>query len=40
MLTREKLIREYNDRAGSWPALVLVYGVILGTMALTAHAII
>lgn len=40
MLTRDDLIREYRNRGGSFPALFLVYGIIFGTMAGTALAII
>ncbi|MEM9430271.1 MAG: hypothetical protein AAGA32_12335 [Pseudomonadota bacterium] len=39
MLTREKLIREFNDRRASWPALLVVYGILVGTMIATAMAI-
>ena len=39
-MTRDELIREYRNRSASWPALVLIYGILLGTMALTASAII
>ena len=40
MITRDDLIREYRNRSASWPALVLIYGILIGTMALTANAII
>lgn len=40
MVTREQLIREYQNRSASWPAMVIVYGILIGTMALTANAII
>lgn len=40
MLTKDQLIREYNARAGSWPALVVVYGMIVGTMLLTASTMV
>ena len=39
-MTRDKLIREARNNGASWPALVLVYGVLLGTLFLTANAII
>ena len=39
MLTRDTLIREARMRGGNLPALVLVYGVILGTMVGTALVI-
>ena len=40
MLTRDDLIREFRNRGGSWQALLLVYGILVGTLALTASAII
>ena len=40
MLTRDQLIREYRNRSGSLPALLLVYGIIVGTMLGTAYAIV
>lgn len=40
MLTRDDLIREYRARSGTLPALLVVYGAILATMAFTAAAII
>lgn len=40
MLTRDDLIREYRSRRGTLPALVLVYGMIVGTMAVTALSIV
>ena len=39
MMTRDKMIREARMRGGNLPALVLVYGVIVGTMVGTALAI-
>lgn len=39
-MTRDELIREYRNRSASWPALVFVYAILLGTMVLTASAII
>jgi len=39
-MTRDDLIREYRNRAGSWQALVFVYAVIIATMALSAAAIL
>jgi hypothetical protein len=40
MITRDDLIREYRNRGASWPALVLVYGILVGTLVLTANAIV
>jgi hypothetical protein len=40
MLTRDDLIREYRARKGTFPALLLVYLMIVGTLALTASAIV
>ena len=40
MLTRDDLIREYRARSATFPALALVYLVLIGTMALTAFAIV
>lgn len=40
MLTRNDLIRESRARAGTLPGLLVVYGLILLTMAGTAFAIV
>ena len=40
MITRDQIIREYRARGASWPALLLVYGILIGTLALTANAIV
>jgi len=40
MITRDNLIREYHARRGSFSALLLVYLVLLGTLAATASAIV
>ena len=40
MLTKDTLIREYRNRAASWPALVLVYGILVGAMFASAMAIV
>lgn len=40
MLTRDDLIQEARARGGNLPALILVYGAIVGTMVGTAFAII
>ena len=38
MITRDQLIREYRTRGASWPALVVVYSMLVGTMIVTAMA--
>jgi len=40
MLTRDDLIRERRTRGGNLPGLLLVYSVLVGTMAGTALAIL
>lgn len=40
MLTRDDLIREYRARSGSFSTLAIVYALIVGTLALTASAIV
>jgi hypothetical protein len=40
MLTRNDLIREYRSRGGNLPGLLVLYAVLLGTMGLTAMAIV
>ncbi|MDV7145386.1 hypothetical protein R3X27_22095 [Tropicimonas sp. TH_r6] len=40
MLTRDDMIREYQSRAGTLPALLLVYAVLVSTLALSANAIL
>jgi len=39
-MNREDLIREYHNRASSWQAVVLVYGIIVGSMLFSASLII
>lgn len=39
-MTRDELNRELRARSSSLPALVIVYGIIIGTMAFSALAII
>ena len=39
-MNRDDLIREHRMRGASWPALVGVYGVIVGAMILSGMAII
>lgn len=40
MLTRDALIRETRNRAGTLPALLVIYVALVATMAGTAMAII
>ncbi|MEL6279299.1 MAG: hypothetical protein AAF661_09080 [Pseudomonadota bacterium] len=40
MLTRDALIREYRARAGTLPALLILYGVLVGTLVATASTIV
>lgn len=40
MMTKDDLIRETKMRGASWPALVIVYGMILGTMIATGMAMV
>ncbi len=39
-MTRDQLIREIRNNGASWPALLVVYGMLVGTLVLTAQAII
>lgn len=39
-MNKDDLIKEMRLQAGSWQALVIVYGVIVGTMVLSAMAIV
>lgn len=39
-MNKDDLIKEMRVQAGSWQALVIVYGVIVGTMVLSAMAIV
>ena len=39
-MNKDQLIREYQNRRGTLPALLGVYGLILGTMLATGYAII
>ncbi len=39
-MTRDQLIREIQNKRGTLPALLGVYGLILGTMVLTGMMII
>lgn len=38
-MDRDKMIREFRANGASWPALVSVYAIIVGTMVLSAIAI-
>ncbi|MDF1871156.1 hypothetical protein [Vannielia sp.] len=40
MLTRDEMIREVQMRRGNWPGLLAVYAILVGTMAMTAMAIV
>lgn len=40
MLTRDQMIREARSRKGNWPGLLMVYGVLVGTLAWTASVIV
>jgi hypothetical protein len=40
MLTRDDLLREYRARSGTLASLLVVYGMIVVTMTITALAII
>lgn len=39
-MTKDDLIREYNQRASSWQVLVGIYAALVGLMVATACAII
>ena len=39
-MNKDQLIREYQNRRGTLPALLGVYGLIFGTMLATGYAII
>ncbi|WP_256372742.1 hypothetical protein [Roseibium sp. RKSG952] len=39
-MTRDDLIREYREHSASWPALVGVYALIVGIMALTGYLMV
>lgn len=38
-MTRDELNRELRMHSASWPAVLIVYGIIVGTMILSAMAI-
>lgn len=40
MLNRDDLIREYQNRRGTLPGLLVVYGALVGTMIWTATLIV
>ncbi len=39
-MTRDELNRELRQRAGTWQAVLIVYGAIVATLVLSAMAII
>lgn len=39
-MTKDDLIRAYRENAGSWPAIVGVYAILLAGMGLSAAAIL
>ena len=39
-MTKDDLIREYNQRASSWQVLLGIYVTIIGLMIATAYAIV
>lgn len=39
-MTKDDLIREYHQRAGSWQVLVGLYVTLIGLMVATAYAIV
>jgi len=39
-MTKDEMIRAYHRNAASWPALLLVYGILVGSMLLSASAIL
>ena len=40
MLTRDDMIREYRSRAGTLPALLMIYAGLVGVLVLSASAIV
>jgi hypothetical protein len=38
-MTKDDLIRVHNRHAASWQAMALVYGLLVGTLLLSASAI-
>jgi len=38
-MTRDELNRELRMHSASWPAVLIVYGIIVATMVLTAMSI-
>lgn len=39
-MTKDDLIRAYNNNSASWPAIVGLYSVLVGALIATANAII
>ncbi|WP_259774121.1 hypothetical protein [Aliiroseovarius crassostreae] len=40
MLTRDEMIRDDRNRAGTFPAVLVLYGILVGTLVLTGMAVI
>lgn len=40
MLTRDEVIRDDRTRAGTFPAVLVLYGILVGTLVLTGIAVI
>ncbi|NRP12542.1 hypothetical protein XMM379_002912 [Aliiroseovarius sp. xm-m-379] len=40
MLTRDEMIRDDRNRAGTLPAVLFLYGILVGTLVLTGMAVI
>lgn len=40
MLTRDEMIRDERTRAGTLPSVLVLYGVLVGTLVATAMAIV
>lgn len=39
-MNRDDMIKAYRNNAASWPALLVVYAIVIGGMLLSAHAIL
>jgi len=39
-MDKDTLIREYHNRAGTWQAMLLLYGILVGAMLLSASMIL
>lgn len=40
MLTRDEMIRDARSRAGTLPAVLFLYSILVGTLVLTGMAVI